>query len=380
MKVAHLCLSCFYIDGYSYQENEIVRQNILDGHDVIVIAATETYTKDRKLGYVSSRKYIGNEGAPVERVAYKKFLSHGISRKLRRHPDIYGKLTAFNPDVILFHGACGAEIETAARYVRDNPHVKLYVDSHEDRHNSATNFLSKWGLHYLYYRPILLRALPYIEKILPVSISCVEFIRDFYGVPEDHLEFYPLGGHVPDDAEYTAMREQARKDLGLAGDEILIVQSGKFDRPKKLLQALRCFSQTDDKRLRFVVVGHLYEEVEDAALALVDADKRILFVSWKTSDELQTILCGADVYCQPGTQSATMQMAISCRCAIILDDVASHKPYHKENGWLVTTEADLKNAFSELSSSGDVTPMEKKSHALALQMLDYRKIAARLYR
>ena len=292
----------------------------------------------------------------------------------------YNRIADFRPDVILFHCACGAEIATAARYVRDNPEVKLYVDSHEDAYNSATNFLSKWGLHYLYYRPILLRALPYIEKILPVSISCLQFIRDFYGVPEKHLEFYPLGGHVPDDAEYMEMRRTARQSLDVTDGELLIVQSGKFDRPKKLLQALRSFSQTDDKRLRFVIVGHLYEEVEKEALALIEADKRIQFLGWRTSDQLQMLLCGADIYCQPGTQSATMQMAICCRCAIILDDVASHKPYHDENGWLVKTDEDLQNAFSILASSGDLDDMKQKSHALALKMLDYRKIAARLYR
>ena len=42
MKIAHICLSCFYIDGFSYQENELVRQNVSDGHDVLVITSTET--------------------------------------------------------------------------------------------------------------------------------------------------------------------------------------------------------------------------------------------------------------------------------------------------------------------------------------------------
>ena len=380
MKIAHLCLSCFYIDGFSYQENEIVRQNVSDGHDVIVIASTESYTDDRKLGYLAPGKYEGREGASVERVAYQHILFHSISRKLRHHVGIYKKLADFEPDVILFHGACGAEIATAAKYVRDHPGVKLYVDSHEDSYNSATNFVSKWFLHFLYYRPILLKALPYIDKVLPISISCLEFMRDFYGVPEEKLEFYPLGGHVPNDIEYANKREKARRTLSVPVDGILIVQSGKFDKPKKLIEALGAFSEIADEKLHFVLVGHLYEEVEEEALSLIKADPRVRFLGWKTSDELQELLCGADVYCQPGTQSATMQMAVACRCAIILDDVASHKPYHKNNGWLVCDGADLKRAMGDLSNSGKVLEMGQNSHLLALQMLDYRIIAARLYR
>ena len=68
MKICHMCLSCFYIDGYSYQENELVRQNVLDGHEVFVIASTETYAEDRTLSYIRPGDYEGGEGAPVCRV------------------------------------------------------------------------------------------------------------------------------------------------------------------------------------------------------------------------------------------------------------------------------------------------------------------------
>ena len=380
MRILHLCLSNFYIDGYSYQENALVAQNVADGHDVRVIASTEVFDEHRQLSYVLPSSYLGTDGAWFDRISYFPGIPHILARKLRIHRGVYNRIKEFNPDVILFHCACGAEIATAARYVRDNPHVKLYVDSHEDSYNSANSFISKWFLHYLYYRPILLRSMRYINRVLPVSVSCLEFMRDFYGVPEEKLEFYPLGGHVPDNIEYAEQRKEARRALNVPANGILIVQSGKFDKPKKLIESLRAFAQIPDERLQFVLVGHLYQEVEGEALELIQADSRVRFVGWKTSDELQALLCGADVYCQPGTQSATMQMAVSCRCAIILDDVASHKPYHKNNGWLVRDDADLKRALSDVSQSEKVLEMGHNSHLLALQMLDYRILAKRLYR
>ena len=67
MKILHLCLSCFYIDGFSYQENELARQNNLDGHDVLVIASTENYDANGRLVYGEPREYIGSDGVPVVR-------------------------------------------------------------------------------------------------------------------------------------------------------------------------------------------------------------------------------------------------------------------------------------------------------------------------
>ena len=66
MKIAHVCLSNFYIDRVGYQENELVRQHVEDGHDVVVIASTETYAADGTLTYVAPSTYCGGEGAQVE--------------------------------------------------------------------------------------------------------------------------------------------------------------------------------------------------------------------------------------------------------------------------------------------------------------------------
>jgi len=381
MRILHLCLSNFYVDEYSYQENELVRRNVADGHEVRVIASTETIGEDAKLRYVEPGRYMGADGAIVERIPYSRWLPRAAMRKLRFHPQVYARIAAFAPDVILFHCACGAEIRTAARYVAKNPATKLYVDSHEDFVNSARSFVSRWILHYAFYRPILLSALPRIEKVLPVSLGCLSFMRDFYGVPEDKLEFFPVGGEVADDAEYARLRAERRAELGLQSEDILVVQTGKVDRTKKLVEALEAFSRQREPALRFVIAGHLAAEVEQEVNAFLAADPRIRFIGWQSAGRLRALLCAADVYCQPGTQSATMQMAVCCRCAILLDDVPSHHPYLDQNGWLVTDSDELAEVFGDLPSRREgLSEMAEKSHQLALRMLDYRLLAARIYR
>lgn len=381
MKILHLCLSCFYIDGFSYQENELVRQNAQDGHDVLVIASTENYDAKGQLVYGEPGEYIGTDGVLVVRLAYRGPFSLSIRRKLRMHAGVHDRIAAFAPDVILFHGACGWELNAVGRYVRKNPDVVFYVDSHEDFINSARGFVSKWLLHWAYYRPILRRNLRYVTKVLPVALSALEFMRDFYGVPADMLELYPLGGFVPDDAAYAALRARGRAELGIADDQILIVQSGKIDATKKLVEALEAFGRIDDPNLRFIVPGLIQPDVEARVNALVSADSRVSLLGWKSPEDLRMILAAADVYCQPGTQSATMQMSIANRCAILLDDIPGHRLYLDGNGWLVGKTSTLEDAFQAVSADKAALPaMADRSHQVALRMLDYRLLASRLYR
>ena len=39
MKVVHLCLACFYPDGYSYQENMLPQYHKMLGMEVAIIAS-----------------------------------------------------------------------------------------------------------------------------------------------------------------------------------------------------------------------------------------------------------------------------------------------------------------------------------------------------
>jgi 1,2-diacylglycerol 3-alpha-glucosyltransferase len=381
MKIVHCCLSNFYIDGYSYQENELVAQHIKDGHDVTVIASTETFDTDRRLAYLQPGEYLGKDGARVIRLPYRRFLPHLIMRKLRIHPKVYDLLTLLQPDVILFHGTCGWELNTVARYKKSNPRVRLYVDSHEDFYNSARKWASKWLLHYCYYRVILRRSLKWIDKILCVNIASINFVNEFYGIPKDRLEFFPLGGLVFGDGEYLESRTKARALYGVSADQIVFVQSGKIDYTKKLLESLNAFAKAANPRSLFFIAGHLEDDVSEAVQTLFLRDERIRFLGWKTPNELRDLLCAADVYVQPGTQSATMQMSLCCRCTVILDDVQSHEPFMNDNGWLVGRDLSLDDAFRLAVDNADRLPLLAQSSAeVASRLLDYKSLAARLYR
>lgn len=194
MKIVHCCLSNFYIDGFAYQENELVAQNVKDGHHVTVIASTESFGVDGRLTYIKPSDYLGADGARVIRLPYRKFVPHWLGRKLRMHSNVFELLNTLKPDIVLFHGTCGWELNAVTRYKKLNPNIKFYVDSHEDFNNSARNWASKWLLHFCFYRNILKSCLLEIDKILCITVESISFVSGFYGVPAAKLELFPLGG------------------------------------------------------------------------------------------------------------------------------------------------------------------------------------------
>jgi 1,2-diacylglycerol 3-alpha-glucosyltransferase len=380
MKIIHMCLSCFYIDGYFYQENEIIRQNIADGHDVIVIASTETYDKTGQICYVEPSKYIGKEGAKVIRLPYCSWLPHALMKKLRMHPRVYALLESIEPDVILFHGLCGWELSTAAKYKKNNPEVRLFADSHEDANNSARSFISKNLLHRLYYKSIISSAYHALDGILCISLETIEFVCKMYAIEKDALEFYPLGGRILDDAEYGERRLRKRGIYQISEDQVLFVQSGKMGKRKKVIESLDAFNNTKGSHLVFLLAGNFDKDIYDLVMKKIDADSRIKYIGWQSADELQDLLCAADVYVQPGTQSVTMQMSLCLRCPVVLDDTLSHQPYVKGNGWLLNDSMSLKDVFKTVAdNSSELKLMSEKSFEMAKGMLDYKKLSSRIY-
>jgi 1,2-diacylglycerol 3-alpha-glucosyltransferase len=379
MKVAHLCLSDYYLDDRAYQENELVEEHARQGHEVRVIASTQVLDNAKRREYLPVGRYRNGQGVEVIRLPYHPWVPRFLAKSLRPHPDVYRLLEEFAPDAILFHGMCGWELVTVSRYKKAYPEVKFYVDTHTDFINSARSFISKWGLHFLYYRTLVHWCLPRIEKILYISRLTGKFAHEFYGIPEDKLEFYPLGGHpVPDD-EYRRLRSDARDALDLADDHVLFVQSGKQATSKKLLDTLRAFTGNPDPRFRLVIVGALLEEIRAPAEALINADDRIRFLGWKKPADLRALLCGADVYLQPGSQSSTMQTSLCCRCVPVLEDIKGHGIYAADNGWLVNCEEDMVSVLAEISSgAADLQRMSGESEKLAKKMLDYAVLARRI--
>lgn len=381
MKILHLCLACFYIDNYTYQENILPRINHEDGHDVRILASTETYVDNAHLGYVEPAEYVTEYGVPIKRLPYVKAGNGFVTHKFRAYPHLYEEIAAFAPDVILSHDLSYWSVLDVIRYKKAHPAVKLYADTHTAYNNSGTNWLSLHILHRGLYRYLTKKAFPYLEKYFYISDECREFSHEVYDIPNEKMEFYPLGGTLLSDEEYAAVRAKRRTELGLVENDRLYIHSGKLDALKRSDELFRAFSAVDDPHAVLAVIGSIPEDRNSILLPLMEADKRIRYLGWRTGEELQEYLCAADLYCQPGSQSATMQNAVCRYCPVMLYPHPAHTAdYDRGEVIWIKTQADMEMVFRSLAADpAQLKPLRENAEKLARELLDYRRLAARLY-
>lgn len=381
MKILHLCLANFYIDNYTYQENMLPRMNREDGHDVRILASTETFVDNVHYGYVEPAEYVTEYGVPIKRLPYVKVGSGFVTHKFRAYPHLYEEIAAFAPDVIFCHELQFWSVRDVIRYKKDHPAVKLYADTHAAYNNSGTNWLSLHVLHRIFYCYLTQKALPYLEQYFYISDECRQFSHEVYGIPNEKMEFYPLGGTLLSDEEYAAVRAKRRAELGLGETDRLYIHSGKLDALKRSDELFRAFSAVDDPHAVLAVIGSIPEDRKSILLPLMEADKRIRYLGWRTGEELQEYLCAADLYCQPGSQSATMQNALCRYCPVMLYPHPSHTAdYDRGEVIWIKTQADMEMVFRSLATDpARLKPLRENAKKIARELLDYRVLAAKLY-
>ncbi len=381
MKILHLCLSCFYYDGYNYQENVLPRINHDDGHDVRILASTEVLQNNIEVTYVEPGEYITEYGVPIKRLPYVNFGLKQVTVKLRKYKGLYEEIVAFSPDVIMCHDISFWSVKDVIRYKKKHPGVKFYTDTHTAAYNSGTNWISLHLLHRTFYKRLIQSAIPYLDSYFYIGDAEKSFSVTNYGVPEDKMEFYPLGGTVFSDEDYQTYREAKRQELGLSDQSILFCHSGKMTAGKRTEELLKAFSAVQNNNAALLIIGTIAEEMQATLLSLIEADRRIIYLGWKSSAELLQYLCASDVYCQPGSVSATMQNAMCCRCAILSYPHECYVNDYSKSGisWVKDTD-DMATAFRSIALGHTNTEsMKAASHDFACNHLDYKKLAARLY-
>ena len=377
MRILHCCLSCFYIDGFAYQENRLVQEHVNAGHDVLVLASTEVFSDQGRLEYVEPRSYAGTDGAPVIRLPYVKVISDWASRKVRAYKGLFAEIDKFNPDIIMFHGLVGFALWTVARYARQNPTVKLIADSHEDFNNSRQSFAAR-VIYSCFYVPIIKASLKEIQKIYFITKETKDFCRKVYGLPEEKLEYLPLGGTVLDREAYDGIRRQVREQLGLEQSDLMILQTGKFDRSKRLLDSINEFLSLGADSAKFIIAGTIIDDAIEIEKLILD-NTNVIGLGWVNSRELKNLMVASDIYLQPGTQSASMQEAVCSSCALVLYEYDSHVELNAGNMSFINEEVGIALQLRFLIDNVDrVNDMKYKSLAFAKENLDYAFLAEKV--
>jgi 1,2-diacylglycerol 3-alpha-glucosyltransferase len=313
MKVLHCCLACFYIDNYGYQENILPKMHKIQGHDVKIIASTETYINNTTIGYVQAKSYLNNDGIHVVRLPYVKLIPHVLVKKLRIYKNLLNEIELFKPDVIFLHDCQFLSIFEIIKYVKRNKNIKLYIDGHSDLINCAKTLISKYILHKIIYKYCVKSVEPFVTKFYGVLPARVEFFKSFYKINPKKVELLVLGfdDTVVDFNNRDKIREKIRNKLGLKKSDFLVITGGKIDSQKQIYTLVEAVSNFKDTNIKLVVFGSLSLEVQTEVRKYLN-NKSINFIGWLATQEVYKYFFAADLGVFPGLHSVLWEQAVGC--------------------------------------------------------------------
>lgn len=324
MKIAHLCLAAIYVEGFSYQENILPKLHKRMGHDVRIFASTETYLSTRELGYVDSGVSLNEHQILVQRIDYVKWIPRAIVKKLRIYSGLSTLLSEFEPDVIFLHDAQFWNIRDVVHYARKTSHVTIYSDCHTDFGNSARGFVSEFILHRLYYRYLISKLEPHVQRFYGVTPPRCTFLEEVYGVNSDKIEYLPLGYDDSDSSsvELRSKRNLTRESFRFSIDKFLICTGGKFDDRKRLdllIDACNKLPPDVADNVEIVLFGEPPASQKRKFTSIVSLSKvKIHILGWLTPNQVSAVIASSDLMVFPGTHSTLWEESRGLGIPVVL--------------------------------------------------------------
>ncbi len=361
MKITHLCLACFFPDGYSYQENLLPKFHKRLGYEVEVIASLLTFGSNGEQAYMDHcDTYINENGIKVVRLDYR--LDNKVSKKLQLFRGLYAALENSEPDILFIHGCQFLDIKQVVKYLKNNPGIEVYVDNHADYSNSATNLISKYILHRIIWRHCAQLIEPFTTKFWGVLPARVDFLTENYGLPSEKCSLLVMGA---DDDEVARASGAAsimatRNRLDLQTKDFVIVTGGKFDESKCQILALMDAVAEIGGNVKLLIFGPVASSLKVAFDKRLQED-RIIYLPWASTSESYDYFAIADLIVFPGRHSVYWEQA-----------AAMGKPLLVKR-WAGTTHIDCGGNVAYTSGDDAVALANDLASLMEIEMLESMK-------
>lgn len=360
----------------TYQENLLPIQNAKDGHEVTIIASRLSWKED-KIAILPEGEEVIDPGIKLVRIAYDFIINDFVTEKIRKASKLLPIIKDFCPDIIFLHDPQSFEILNLAKYKLLNRNVRFIVDVHSNYLNCAKNIFSYLILHKLFYKTILSMSKSSIDRMYCVDKSSETFLREVYGYTEDNIEIFPLGGLNIRIAEKD--RDRIREALDIQPDDIVFIHSGKINKGKRTKELLEFFEMNKAANFRLIIVGSMEDEYRSELKYLLESDYRVLYLGWKTGEELMRLLAVADVYVQLGSASATLQNAICAGNAIIASNKEIYGDIVEDNGWIIEDVGEFPTILSSIEENPRMLiEMKNNSKRICEERLNYEVLSRKM--
>ncbi|MBR4314502.1 MAG: glycosyltransferase [Lachnospiraceae bacterium] len=315
MRILFVGLCAHYTIGLNYQDNQFCKFFIERGDEVLYISDPNEYI-DGNLNYVGAVNKSIERNFKLIRQDYLFKSISTICSKLKLFKSIYSIIDEFKPDVIYCHGPQYINVIDIVKYKKNNKDVTIYADTHTGYHNVN---IKKWYftlLYCVYYKSLYKYLEPHLKKYFYIGDSEKEFSLKVYKSDMNKMEFLPLSADEMSESLYLKYRKEVRTKLKFNDDDIMVFHSGKINKNKRTDWVVDSINSINDNRVKLVIAGSILNNDKDLEEKILKSNNTF-FVGWLNGEELIKFLCAADLYCQPGSPSITLQTAICCKTPII---------------------------------------------------------------
>lgn len=377
MKIVHISISAPFVDSWGYQDNLLPKYLQQKGVDNYLIVSSNDLPSSLKPEEIEEIKSKGSRyslnGFIVIRIRTKKIsTSSAITIGLRK------ALEEIRPDVIFHHNINCTSMPISARYAKKHS-IPMVCDNHVDPINVTTNKLWLW----FYYKFLTQLSCKLhnkqIYKAYGVTHSRCEFIRDYFGIPQEKIDFLPIGADV-DLAATIDPKDALRKKYGFNEQDFVIVSGGKMGAGKRTEQLIRAVDeiQTSIPNIKLVLFGR-FDDVETAELA--DSSKSVTVQGWCDRTKTLELLKMADVACWPYHHTTLIEDAVSVSTPLICRKTGTTEHLICGNGlWIEHgTSDEIVSAIKLLYKLYVQQPNQLEEEcALMKERLSYKAVAEKL--
>lgn len=381
MKIVHICLAAFYVEGWGYQENLLPKHHIQMGHTVTVITSDFVFNNKSEAGIREKTEYVNDFGVKVRTVKRypKKSTLYNIYHDFI---GLYEMIEEEKPDLIFVHGGQFASLSKVVKYCRQHKGVKLCIDQHLDYYNYKLNSIKRKLLHRYVYGSNMRAAAKLGARFYGVTPWRCEYLRDVYKIPEKNISLLVMGG----DDEYIKLdqqkeiRSKIRTDLNISQTDFVVISGGKIDANKNFGALMRAIREIDKPDLKLILFGQPDTEMERIINDLAQA-RCIRFIGWQDSAAVYDYFQASDLACFPGTHSVLWEQACACGIPGIYKDW--YGMHHIDVGGNVCLISDtsvegIKGKISELYNDKEkYAEMKKVAVKKGVATFSYRNIAQR---
>lgn len=380
MKVVHLCLACFFPDGFSYQENLLPKYHKDLGYDVEVIASLESFNKEGKFIILEPCKpYINEYGIKVTRLEYK--YNNKFAKKIKIYKNTYNTIRNAKPDILFIHGLQFWDMHEVVRYLKEHRNVSVFVDNHADYLNSATNWLSKNILHKIIWKYCAKEIEPYTVRFYGVLPARVDFLKDVYGVTDKKCELLVMGADDEFVEKAIPTFDSIRDRYMISSEDFLIVTGGKINATKtETLDLMAAVAESNFEKIKLIIFGSVDDSLRPR-FDLLCKNERIQFVGWQDAQNTYCLMNAANIIVFPGLHSVMWEQAVALGKPCIFRDLDGF--HHVDLGGNAIFLKDvsiesLKNTIEKLYLNPEqYEKMKKIATTKGMKYFSYKDISTR---